>query len=99
MGKGIPIDLGHIQFRIKDDARKHFSAMLTKYSIGDPISPEDTKDLASLLRRHESYDEKVGVGIDYFVVMDDGHNYKCFGIMRVDGSLEDFTYKGCIYNS
>lgn len=93
------MDLGHIQFRIKEDARKHFSAMLTKYSIGQAITAEDERDLDALFRRHNDYDQKVGSGIDHFVVMDDGHNYKCFGVRRKDGTLEDFTYKGCIYGT
>lgn len=97
MAKGIPVDLGHVQFRIKGDARAYFSEMLSRYSVGQRVSAEDARDLASLLGRHSAYDAKVGRGIDHFVVMDDGHSYKCFGIMRVDGSIEDFSYKHCIY--
>lgn len=96
MGVAKPVTIGGRQFARQKDALEFFKAMLGRYNPGQRVNAEDAIDLANLLKRHRNYEDKVGLGVDYFVVMDDGHGWKCFGIVRVDGTLIDFTYVYCV---
>lgn len=96
MGIAKPLTIGQRFFARQKDALDFFKSMLGRYSPGQRVSSEDAIDLSSLLRRHRDYEDKVGAGIDYFVVMDDGHGWKCFGVVRIDGSIIDFTYIYCV---
>lgn len=72
--------------------------MLNRYSVGEVINPADTVDLIALLKRHDELEEKIGVGISCFevAVAPDGHNGKCFWVVRTDGSRIDFSFKHCL---
>lgn len=96
MGRAIPITIGALSFGKQGDAIAFFKSMLSRYRIGDRVSPVDEVHLRELLRRHVNCEEKIGVGIAHIVVMDDGYGWKCFGVERTDGSIEDFTYRRCI---
>jgi hypothetical protein len=84
------------QFSKKEDARQFFSAMLNRYSPGDKVNPEDSKELSALLKHHTEYKEKFGCGIDHFEVMRNVHNTQSFEIVRIDQSRDDFSYGHCI---
>lgn len=86
-----------LAFPSKAKARKHFSDMLARYDVGDTVQPQDAMELGLLLLRHESADEKIGVGVDSFmVVRPDGYEGKCFGLRRVDGTATHFSYLHCL---
>lgn len=97
MARGIPVDLGTQKFDNKGQATAYFKKMLNRYRVGDRVNEADSADLAQLLRFHDEYAEKVGVGIDHFeVMMPAGYTTQCFKIVRKDGSEIDFSYPHCI---
>jgi Protein of unknown function (DUF3223) len=98
MGKRRSIQIDTRLFEKAGDGTKFFSDMLNRYSIGAIVSPIDSLDLTALLRRHDEITEKVGVGIDHFDVAaaPDGHDGKCFWVVRTDGSRIDFSFKHCL---
>lgn len=83
-------------FRTKDEANSFFSEMLNRYRPGDRVKDADKLDLAALLKLHTDYPSKVGSGIDHFCVMPNRYGTKSFGIVRSDGTRDDFSYKHCI---
>lgn len=95
-GKGKPVILSTRGFQNQKEATAFFKEMLYRYKPRERISDADSADLASLLKRHTDYDEKVGVGIDHFEVMNAEFGTRCFRLVRVDGTGEDFSYLHCI---
>jgi hypothetical protein len=98
MGKRRPIQLDTRLFDKAGDGNKFFSDMLNRYPVGTVVNPVDSLDLSSLLKRHDELDEKIGVGIAHFDVAaaPDGHDGKCFWIVRIDGTRIDFSFKHCL---
>ncbi len=97
MARAKPVVLATRTFRTQGIAADHFAEMLGKYLPGDRVDDEDAADLAELLKRHFGYEEKVGPGIEFFTVGDSGQFASwCFFIVRVDGTMIDFSYKHCI---
>jgi Protein of unknown function (DUF3223) len=98
MGKRRRIQIDTRLFEKAGDGTKFFSDMLNRYSIGAIVSPVDSVDLAALLKRHDELTEKVGVGIDHYEVAaaPEGHDGKCFWIVRSNGSRIDFSFKHCL---
>lgn len=96
MGKAKPMCIGALIFEKQADAIEHFKAMLGRYRIGQRTNDIDSVELGVLLQSHKDYESKVGAGVSHLVVMDDGYGWKCFGIVRTDASLEDFSYRRCI---
>jgi hypothetical protein len=86
------------EFKQAGDGMAFFKAMLNRYRVGDRVNEDDGLDLTALLNRHDERDEKIGSGIDYFIVeaAPDGHNGRCFWIVQTDGSRVDFSYKHCL---
>jgi hypothetical protein len=70
--------------------------MLNRYRPGERVNPDDATELASLLKRHNDYQSKVGVGITHFEVIPAEFATQCFAVVRSDGSKEDFSYQRCI---
>ena len=91
-----PVDLGIIRFKNQSKAGEFFREILYRYMPGDRVNDEDSAILAELLKRHLDYSSKVGVGIDHFEVMRADFNSQCFGVVRIDGTEDNFSYKHCI---
>lgn len=98
MGKRRSIRLDTRFFEKAGDATTHFSKMLNRYSIGEPVTGADDLDLRALIKRHDQCEEKLGAGIDHFEVATapDGYNNECFWIVRRDGTRIDFSFKHCL---
>lgn len=96
MARGKPVSLETREFANQSLAKDYFKAMLNRYRPGDYVSGKDSADLASLLMRHNEYEEKLGSGIDHFEVMHADYGTQCFCIVRTDGSRIDFSYQRCI---
>jgi hypothetical protein len=96
MVRGIPVVLSTRTFPSKGTASEYFSDMLHKYEPGDHVLDADAIELASLLDRHSSRNEKVGVGIDHFEVQSADFGSQCFRVVRKDGTWARFSYKACI---
>jgi hypothetical protein len=97
-----PVELDTRRFEKAGDATAFFRAMLNRYEIGSRVSEEDALDLAALLKLHSEYAEKVGAGISHFEVRrppEEGFqslSKQCFWVVRMDGSVIDFSYKSCL---
>lgn len=96
MGRKKPVILSTIAFETQSAAAAHFQDMLRKYNPGDRVSEKDGKQLESLLSRHPRANEKIGTGIDHFEVIAAEYNSQCFCAVRIDGTMERFSYKTCI---
>ncbi|WP_407822157.1 DCL family protein [Sphingomonas arvum] len=73
--------------------------MLSRYKVGDEVSPEDSADLGALLKRHDEAADKIGVGVQRYEVgsaPEPFPNQRCFWIVRKDGSRIDFSYQHCL---
>lgn len=94
-----PISLGALHFAKKGDAAAYLKAMLQKYDVGDKVSHEDGEILRAALARHPDATLKIGSGIASFSVRSADFGSKCFWVNRMDGSIERFSWKPCIYGS
>lgn len=92
------IDIGTgLVFTTKAAAKAHFSTMLRSHAVGDELSVVEAAQLAGLIERHPSRDEKVGAGIAAFTVMrEERYGGQCFGVRRVDGTCAHFSFYECI---
>lgn len=96
MARGKPVVLDTISFDNQSQAHAFFQQMLQRYVPGEQVSPEDTVHLAELFKRHPSYPEKVGPGVNYFEVMPEKFSSQCFRAVLKDGTKEGFSYKKCV---
>ncbi len=96
MAKSIPVSIGGTYFSRKGDALEHLRAMLWRYSPGDRVSENDANFLKAALPRHPNADEKIGAGIDHFVVRSDEYGKQCFWVVRTDRTTDRFSYKSLV---
>lgn len=93
--KGIYI--GSKKFRSLAEVKGIFAKMLKGSKQGEKISEENAQYLKSLMKYHNSGEEKLK-DFDHFTV--DFHpkfdDTKCFFVVRKDGSKEDFSYVKCL---
>ncbi|WP_184432259.1 MULTISPECIES: DCL family protein [Xanthomonas] len=90
------VKIGEREFSRQKDALEFYRVMLNSYRRGERVSDADAIELNALLSRHISRDEKVGVGVDHFLVDSDEYGGQCFWIVRVDATRAHFTYKRCV---
>jgi hypothetical protein len=93
----IPLEIGALPFPTKDAAKEHFRNILYRHVIGSRIPDPDATALSWLLERHPEFDQKIGVGIEYFSVRDAIYGTRCFEIVRTDGSKTDFSFGSCVH--
>lgn len=96
MARGKPVVLETISFDNQTQAHAFFKEMLNRYIPGEIVSPEDSIHLAELFKRHPSYPEKVGPGVNYFEVMPEKFSSQCFCAVLKDGTKEGFSYLKCV---
>lgn len=96
MGTALPLELGGMRFAKKGDALKFLQAMLQRYSPGERVSEDDAVILRDALLRHPDAAEKVGEGIDHFVVRSAEYRTQCFWAVRTDGTTDRFSYRSCV---
>ena len=96
MARGISVSIGGIDFPRKGDALEYLRLMLWRYSPGDRVSEDDTAFLKAALPRHPEADEKIGAGIDYFLVRSDEYGKQCFWVVRTDNTTDRFSYKSLV---
>ncbi|MCT8276058.1 DCL family protein [Xanthomonas translucens] len=90
------VQIGSRKFEKQKEALAFFKNMLGIYHLGERVSVEDSADLIALLDRHKHREEKVGAGVDHFVVDADEYGKSCFWIVRVDSTRVNFTYIRCV---
>ena len=90
------VKIGETFFAKKGDALTYLKEMLNHYKLNERVSALDSDFLKEALRNHPECEEKIGVGIDHFVVRLADYGTRCFWIIRSDGTEERFSYKSCV---
>lgn len=99
MAKSNKYKINNIEFKSQKALLDNCKTILNKYKIDSIVSIEDKNFLLELLKRHDEFEIKVGVGIDNIIVKKaPKFNNKCFFIIRKDGSITDFSYIYCVNN-
>lgn len=88
--------IGEHVFLRQIDALSHFKEILNRYKLWETINGPDADDLDALLKRHKDVAGKIGSGVRAFKVIQDEYKGRCFGIERIDGTTEDFSYVRCV---
>jgi hypothetical protein len=96
MARGKSVVLTTISFDNQSSALSFFQKILQSYVPGERASPEDTIHLMELFKRHPSYSEKIGPGVDYFEIIPEKFGSQCFCAVLKNGTKEGFSYKKCV---
>jgi hypothetical protein len=80
------------------DVRQEIQRILHSYPIGSRVNSEDAKFLLDILYNHPEADAKIGCGIKAFEVRKNTRytNHRCFYIIRIDKSEDDFSTSKCL---
>lgn len=92
----IAVKIGVVQFRTKSIAAEFCRGILSRYKVGETVGDDDARFLSDLIRRHPKFGVKIGCGIDRFEAGNGKFGSKCFHVVRIDGSTEEFSYKQCL---
>ncbi|MFB8038991.1 DCL family protein [Streptomyces sp. NPDC056004] len=90
--------IGHRLYRTKGAAGDAVREVRDRYPVGSEVDQlEDQKLLRDLIDLHEHADEKIGCGIDAFVIDQPLRGrHSGFKIIRTDGTEIDFSYLACL---
>lgn len=84
-------------FKTQKAATEFFKDMLNRYDYGQRLNNDDTKILYELLQRHHEFEEKAGVGVQFFYRgTSPEYHTPCFIITRIDGTETEFSYGSAI---
>ncbi|WCJ19100.1 DNA-directed RNA polymerase IV subunit 1 [Euphorbia peplus] len=74
------------------------SKILKKYPIDQELNETDKDTLLRALRFHPRGDEKIGAGAKDIKVINhpEYEGSRCFSVVRMDGTIEDFSYRKCV---
>ncbi|XP_024532822.1 DNA-directed RNA polymerase IV subunit 1 [Selaginella moellendorffii] len=80
-----------------DQRSQKLHDILRKSLTGTPVSAANEAVILDTLKYHPMMDSKVGCGVRHIRV-DNHHSFggRCFHIVRLDGSVEDFSYHKCL---
>jgi hypothetical protein len=98
MARGEPVILKRRSFQSKKEAQEYFRMEISSRDVGTEITSQEEffADIRSLIERHPEREQKVGVGIEAFIVRLDDNRNKMLWLRRTDGSSTDFSYITCI---
>jgi hypothetical protein len=96
--------IGDLGFNRKDDSWRYSKNIMDK--IGDGItrktpfiyvskSHKDYDFLCDLIKNHINYNEKIGCGIDLFIIKKNFAGANELNIKRTDGSIESISWSSC----
>ncbi len=90
-----PITLADRSFESKDDCADYFKELLHKYPVESILTGDDHILLNELIKRHPCALQKIGCGVKAFKI---GSlvTARAFFVVRLDDSIEDFSYQKCI---
>jgi len=96
------ITIGNLQFPTKKLLTEYVQKILAKYSPGNCLDKDDFIFVNQLLERHPNAVAKIGCGVDSIKIdipqewIKTRCAYKCFWVIRKDGSCVDFSFRECI---
>jgi len=96
--------IGDLGFNRKEDSWRYSKNIIDK--IGDEITRrnpfvrvfsthEDYDFICDLIKNHIHYDEKIGCGIDFFIIKKNYAGANELNIQRTDGSIESISWSSC----
>jgi hypothetical protein len=80
-------------FKTKAAIRERVRSILYAYPTGTRVSSKDSAFLLELLHNHPNAEEKIGCGVEAFEVRQESSISRCFYLIRIDGSTENFSYE------
>lgn len=90
------IMIGGMSFASREQAKAFCRAMLARYEAPEMVIANDAYFLCDLIALHPDANGKIGVGINHFEVRLKRYGAPCFNVVRLDGSVEEFSYKKCL---
>jgi hypothetical protein len=91
---GAILRVADLEFRSKAAIHRWARETLAQYTHKGPIPEPDHSRVMALLQRHPRSAEKIGCGVQHFIVAPPiGMKGVCFHAVRVDGSVATFSYK------
>ena len=87
--------IGECGFNTKRDATLYVKSRLRDMECGKYEKMSSGYNfIMDILKNHSKYEEKVGCGISYFMILRNA-NGKIINFFRTDGIIDDFSYNHC----
>lgn len=83
-------------FATQLELQQHTQAILRRYRPPAQLAGDEAAHMADLLERHPSADTKIGCGVRAIWIRSNGKFGSGFYLERIDGTMEDFSYKQCL---
>lgn len=90
------VTMGELCFASKAEANQYFSAILNNTRLGAELIGNDLSDVMALLSCHPDALKKMGAGVKTIKVDKALYKTRCFHVIRVDGSSDNFSINRCI---
>ena len=94
-----PVTIGWVTYRTKTAATAAVRAFMNSAELDAPLSGSDAEFAAALLEKHPHSADKIGCGVDHFLVRLNrfvGKANRGLWIKRVDGTEIDFSWVECL---
>ena len=91
------VTLGPKTFAHGDDMMRYFGTIRTRATLNQDFNEYERAVVEQcLVQGHEDSASKFGAGLKAFQIRNHPeHGTRCFMILRVDGTMEDFSYRKC----
>ena len=92
------VKLGPKSFAAPEEMIKYFSWILNNMTVNQDMNDYEFMVVDACLRRaHPEAEKKIGAGVKTFQIRNHPeHDTRCYMVMRVDGTCEDFSYRKCV---
>lgn len=96
--------IGNKIYQTKGEARKFYQNLLYKdikmsriprLPWGMPFEDENKKAILDLIEFHPDKEDVIGCGARSIICIEDAEGSSCFAVVRVDGSVRNFSYHAC----
>ncbi|MFX4299844.1 DCL family protein [Pseudosulfitobacter pseudonitzschiae] len=91
--------IGGLCFLGRKPAYAHLRRVLNNHKVGDILNRHEDVLFRDVVKRHPRAKEKIGAGIDHFVIERGTRGTLGIKIVRVDKSEDDLSIKKCIYGN
>lgn len=94
MGLTMPIRVGGLNFKSKEQCKRYIRSMISKYKDEEAFDSFDILFVLDLLNGHKERDEKIGKGVES-VVARSLRGSRGMWLKRKDGSEIAFSFYNC----
>ena len=95
-----PYIFGNRRFATKSEAESAIREVLYRYEAGNELVGADEELIAAVLIQHPHARDKIGAGVQRIrvrLVNEWGKKGRCFEIVRIDGSVTDFSFQKALH--